>query len=187
MGKLAPAPQVKTDDDWQREATLSAIAAARSVITGDGINQRAMIGSLSELEWGWIVAAAIFEWIKKRAEQAVAEGSDMEATIRGMHGRDPEPWEAGAVASILPALGNIPGLDWSRPIGEWHKDQITSFAWQIYKLTDAALAARDEGATDKIVKINRSQVEREVSAANGGPYMTRREMDDEIPFAPEFR
>jgi hypothetical protein len=182
MGAVKPAPAIKTDDDWQREATLSAIAAARSVITGDGINQRAMIGSLSELEWGWIVAAAVFEWIKKRAEQATAEGSDMETTIRTMRGRDPEPWEAGAVASILPALGNIPDLDWSRPIGEWHKDKITSFAWQIYKLTDAALAARDEGATDKIVKFNRAEQEREVSAKNGGPYMDRREMNDEIPF-----
>jgi hypothetical protein len=182
MGAVKPAPKQKTDDDWQREATLSAIAAARAVVSGDGINQRATIGSLSELEWGWIVAAAIFEWIKKRAEQAVAEGTAYELPIQTMSGRDPEPWEAGAVASILPALGNIKGLDWSRPIGEWHKDQITSFAWQIHKLTVAALAARDEGATDKIVKYDRNNQEREVSAANKGPLMSKRELDDEIPF-----
>lgn len=182
MGVLKPAPATKTDDDWQREATSRSIAAARAVITGDGINQRAMIGSLSELEWGWIVAAAIFEWIKARAEQAVAEGTDYELPIRTMTGRDPEPWEAGAVASILPALGNIKGLDWSRPVGEWHKDQITSFAWQIHKLVLAALAARDEGAVDKIVRFNRAEQEREVSAANGGPLMSKRELDDEIPF-----
>lgn len=182
MAATAKVAGSKTDDDWQREATAASIAAARSVISGDGINQRAMIGSLSELEWGWIVAAAIFEWIKKRAEQATSEGCDLETTIRTYRGRDPEPWEAGAITSILPALGNIPGLDWSRPIGEWHKDQITSFAWHIYQLVNAGIAARDEGAVDKIVKFNRDEQVREVSAKNGGPYMTKREMDDEIPF-----
>lgn len=180
MGKLAPSH--KSDDEWQAKATLSAIAAARSVITGDGINQRAMIGSLSELEWGWIVAAAVFEWIKVRAEQAVEEGVPYENAIRTMHNRDPEPWEAGAVASILPALGNIEGLDWSRPLGEWHKDKIISFAWQVHKLTVAALAARNEGASGKIVQYNRDQQEREVSASVGGPLMSKRELDDEIPF-----
>ncbi len=177
-----PTPSHKSDDDWQARATLSAIAAARSVVTGDGINQRAMIGSLSELEWGWIVAAAVFEWIKVRAEQAVEEGTDYETPIRTMKGRSPEPWEAGAVTSILPALGNIEGLDWSRPVGEWHKDKIVSFAWQIHKLTEAALAARDEGASGKIVQYNKAEQEREHSARLGGPLMSKRDLDDEIPF-----
>lgn len=182
MGTIKPKPDRKTDDDWQREATLSAINAARSVITGDGINQRAMIGSLSELEWGWIVSAAIFEWIKVRAEQAVAEGVPYENAIRTMRVRDPEPWDAGAVASILPALGNIEGVDWTRPVGEWHKDQIIPFAWAIYKLTSAALAVRDEGATGKLVKYSKAEQDREISAANGGPLMDNRELNDQIPF-----
>lgn len=171
-----------TDDEWQLKATQSAIDACRSVVSGEGINARASIGSLSDIEWGWIVAASVFAWIKTRAEQAVAEGTDYEIPIRSMHGRDLEPWEAGAVSSILPALGNVQGLNWEKPVGEWGKEEIVSFAWQIHKLTVAALAARDEAVTGKIVSIDRNKTERELSAADGGPVMTRRELDDEIPF-----
>lgn len=180
--KLAT-PEKLNDDDWQRLATDAAIAAAKGVVGPNGINSRAAVSSLSELEWGWISAAAIFAWIAKRAEQAVAEGTSYELPIRTMRGRAPEPWEAGAVATILPALGNIEGVDWSKPVGEWSKDQIVGFAWQIHKLTDAALAARDEGANDKIVRrLNQSETERELSARNGGSLMSRKELDDEIPF-----
>lgn len=172
----------KTEDDWSREATLAAVAACRAVVSKDGINQRATISSLSDVEWGWIAAAAIFEWIKTKAEQAVAEGTDYDTPIRTMRGQQPEPWEAGAVASILPALGGLQGVDWSKPVGDWSKEQIVSFAWQIHKLTAAALVARDEGATDRIAKYNKAQQEREVSAANKGPLMDRRELNDSIPF-----
>lgn len=176
-----PATAEMNEDDWMQLATAASISAARDVVSGDGINSRAMIGSLSEIEWGWIAAAVIFGWIKTKAQQAVAEGSSVENAIR-YTGRDPEPWEIGAVGTILPSLGSIEGLDWSKPIGEWSKDQITSFAWRIYKLTDAALAARDEGATDKIVRFCRENMERQNSAANGGPLIDHNELNDEIPF-----
>lgn len=169
--------------DWDLRATQSAIAAAREVIGVNGINGRALISSLSEIEWGWICAASIFAWIKTKSQQATAEGTGYDIPIRTMAHRDPAPWEAGAVSSILPALGDLHGVDWSKPIGEWSKDQITSFAWQIHRLTDAALAARDEGAEDKIVqRLSQPVMERELSAVNGGPFLARGELSDDIPF-----
>lgn len=171
------------ESDWDAKATQSAIAAAREVIGANGINARSMISSLNDLEWGWVCAAAIFGWINTKAKQAVAEGIGYDVAIRQMAHRDPAPWEAGAVSTILPSLGELKGVDWSKPIGEWSKDQIVSFAWQIYRLTDSALAARDEGATDKIVRrLSQPEMERELSAKNGGPLLARGEMDDDIPF-----
>lgn len=183
---MAQAAQKKPRDieaDWDQKATQSAIDAARAVVSGEGINARAQVSSLSEIEWGWIVAAAIFGWIKTKAEQAVAKGRGYDDAIRTMATRDPQPWEAGAVGTILPALGNIQNVDWSKPVGDWSKDQIVGFAWQIYKLADNALAARDEGANDKIVqRLSQPQMERENSAAHGGPLVARGELDDDIPF-----
>lgn len=175
--------QSEIETDWDAKATQSAIAAAREVIGANGINTRSMISSLNELEWGWICAASIFGWIKTKAEQATTEGIGYDVTIRQMAHRDPAPWEAGAVATILPALGGLQGVDWNKPIGEWSKDQIVSFAWQIYRLTDSAIAARDEGATDKIVqRYSQPEMERELSAKNGGPLLARKELHDDIPF-----
>lgn len=182
---MAQAAQKKPRDieaDWNVKATQSAIDAARDVVSGEGINSRAMISSLSDIEWGWIAAAAVFAWIKTKAQQAVAEGLGYDEAIRTMP-CDPAPWEAGAIETILPALGGLQGVDWSKPIGDWSKDQIVSFAWQIYKLSDQALAARDDGAGDKIVqRLSQPQIEREFSAAKGGPLLAREEMDDDIPF-----
>lgn len=168
---------------WDSKATSAAIAAAREVIGANGINARAMISSLNELEWGWICAASIFAWIGTKAQQAVADGIGYDQAIRQMSHRDPAPWEAGAVSTILPALGDLKGVDWAKPVTEWSKDQIVTFAWQIYRLTDSALAARDEGATDKIVqRYSQPIAEREMSAKNGGPLLARKELDDDIPF-----
>lgn len=169
--------------DWDRKASQSAVDAAIAVIGAHGINARSMISSLNEIEWGWIAAASIFAWIKTKSQQATAEGSSYEEAIRSMANRDPAPWEAGAVETILPSLGDLKGVDWTRPIGDWSKDQIVSFAWQIHRLTDAALAARDEGAGDKIVqRLSQPVMEREISAAHGGPLLARKELDDDIPF-----
>jgi hypothetical protein len=178
-----PAQAIITEDEWQRRATASAISAAKDVL-GDGLNARAPIGNLSEIEWGWIAAAIIFGWIKVRAEQAVSEGVSYDSTIRRALHRDPAPWEAGAVETILPKLGSLEGVDWAKPVGEWSKSQIVGFAWQIYKMVDGALQARDDGAGQgpKILKFNREQSERETSAANGGPLLSRNELNDDIPF-----
>lgn len=181
MAVSAVKEQIITEDEWQRRATASAIAAAREVV-GNGLNARAPVGNLSDIEWGWIVAAAIFGWIKTRAEQAVSEGVSPELTIRNATHRDPAAWEAGALHTILPQLGSLEGVDWSKPVGEWSKDQITGFAWQIYRLANSALAARDDGATGRIVSFNRDVAERESTAAGGGPLMSRDELNDDIPF-----
>lgn len=169
--------------DWDQRATSAAIDAAKEVIGANGINARSSISSLSDVEWGWIAAASIFAWIKTKSQQATAEGTGYDIPIRTMTHRDPAPWEAGAVSSILPALGDLRDVDWSSPVSAWSKDQIISFAWQIHRLTDAALAARDEGAGDKIVqRLSQPEMERELSAANGGPLLARGELDDDILF-----
>lgn len=180
----APAKKARDiEADWDAKATSAAIAAARDVIGANGINGRAMISSLSELEWGWIAAASIFAWIKTKSQQATAEGVGYDVAIRTMTHRDPAPWEAGAVSTILPSLGDLQGVDWSKPIGEWSKDAIVSFAWQIHRLCDSALASRDEGAGDKIVqRLSQPVMERELSAKNGGPLLARGELNDSIPF-----
>lgn len=179
---MDPALQVKTDADWLREATHAAVDAARKVIEGGHINGRAMISSLSEIEWGWIVCAAIFGWVETRAKQATEEGHSAEVTIRTMSNRDPAPWESGAIATILPGLGDIDGLNWNLPLGDWSKDQIIRLAWSIYRMSNAAITAQHEGATDKITRFCREVAEREHSAANGSALMAHNETREEIPF-----
>jgi hypothetical protein len=174
-----PKEVVISEDEWQRRSTASAIASARDVVSKEGINARVPVGSLGDLEWGWIVASAIFGWIKTRAEQAVHEGTAYDIPIRTMAG-EPPPWDAGAIATILPALGGMNGVDWSKPVGEWSKEQIVSFAWQIHKLTDGALARRDDGS--KPVDFSQERTERLHSANVGGPMMSRNELNDEIGF-----
>jgi hypothetical protein len=71
------------EDEWQRRATAVAIADARAVIQADGpIPPNTPIGRLSDIEWGWILAAVLFGWIKTRAEQAAVEQLDTELTVR---------------------------------------------------------------------------------------------------------
>lgn len=181
MGESAVA--IITEDEWQRRATAAAISAAKDVLN-NGLNPRAPIGNLSEIEWGWVAAAIIFGWIKTRAEQAVLEGTSYDSTIRNAKHRDPAPWEAGAIETILPKLGDLKDVDWSKPVCEWSKDQIVGFAWQIYKMADGALQSRDDGANagPKIVRFSREKMERETSAAAGGPLFSNSEFNDDIPF-----
>ena len=48
------------EDQWQRDATAAAIAGARGVIhMGGPIPPGTPIGRLSDIEWGWIVAAIL--------------------------------------------------------------------------------------------------------------------------------
>jgi hypothetical protein len=178
---MIQAPVIKTDDDWQAEAAANAVAAARRVVSGKEINGLARVSSLSEIELGWIGYAFLFGWIETKAKQAVAEGQGYDATIRTMHDRDPAPWESGAVASTLPAVGGF-DLPWAKPVSEWSQEQMIQLLWKGHRLTAAALVARDEGATDKLTRPSRERVEREHSAANGGPLMTPEELDEEVPF-----
>ena len=113
MGELT-----QREDEWQQRATAAAIAAARRVVLGNeaAVNMNTPVGRLSDIEWGWIVAAAIFAWIATRAEQATAEGLDTERAIRVTGFARGEPWDAGAIAAILPELGDDASIDWSQPL-----------------------------------------------------------------------
>src|SRR5262245_56047569 len=114
------------DDVWQRRATAAAILDVRDVIRGGTILPTVRIAQLSDTEIGWLVAAGLFGWIKTRAEQATAEGWDVEETLR-QTSLNPQPWDAGAVESILPQLGALPDIDWSKPIGGWPKATMIRF------------------------------------------------------------
>jgi hypothetical protein len=134
------------EDEWQRKATDAAIAGARKIVTLNGASVPAMtaVGRLSDPQWGWIVTAAIFGWIKTRCEQAVAEGLDQEQAVR-LTGLNPSPCDVAAVTSILPTLADKAGIDWSRPLQAWSKDEMTNFLVMAMNLINAAEIARDSG------------------------------------------
>jgi hypothetical protein len=132
------------EDAWQRQATAAAIAAAREVVQlGGPIPPGTPVGRLSDTEWGWVLAAMLFAWISKRAEQAAAEQLDTEQTIRPT-GLDPEPWDAGAVAAILPELAEAcADIDWAQPLTAWSRDTMVEFLLAAMRLISKAMAARD--------------------------------------------
>jgi hypothetical protein len=134
------------EDASQRRATDAAIAAARKVILGDdaAISKNTQIGRLSDTEWGWIVTAVLFAWIGARAEQAAAEELDTEQTIR-LTGLDPNPWDAGAIAAILPELAQCRGIDWAQPLNDWPREVMIGFLLEALRLVRRGMIARDRG------------------------------------------
>jgi hypothetical protein len=169
------------EDEWQRRATAAAIAGARGVIQADGpIPPGTQIGRLSDVEWGWIVAAVLFGWIKSRAEQAAAEQLDTERTIR-MTALDPEPWDAGAVAAILPDLANAcEHVDWSKPLADWPRDTVVEFLLTAMPLIRKAMIARDLSEKGVTQRCSAAAIARQANAASGGPLMAPDELNDEI-------
>jgi hypothetical protein len=170
------------EDQWQRDATAAAIEAARGVVQMDGpIPPGTPIGRLSDTEWGWVVAAVLFAWISKRAEQATAENLDAERTIR-MTALDPQAWDAGAVAAILPELADACSgkVDWSKPLTAWSKDDIVEFLLKAMPLIRKAMIARDLSDKGVTRQSSASTIARQASAAAGGPLMTPDEFNDEI-------
>ena len=170
------------EDQWQRDATAAAITAARSVVQTDGpVPPGTPIGRLSDTEWGWIVAGVLFAWIRVRAQQAASEQLDTERTIR-MVALDPQPWDAGAVAAILPELADTCAdiVDWSKPLAQMPRDMIIEFLLKAMPLIRKAQIARD--LSDKgITRRSRADViARQANAAAGGPLMTAGEWNDEI-------
>jgi hypothetical protein len=138
MGELS-----KCEDEWQRRATAAAVAAARRVVKGDAaIPANTSVGRLSDAQWGWLVAAALFAWIGVRAEQATAEGLDVEPMIRDGCS---DAWDAGAIATILPKLAETPDIEWSSPLAEWPPETMVHFVATALRLTLEAMAARDHG------------------------------------------
>ena len=148
MGALS-----EREDEWGRRATAAAIAAARRIVLGDQavVNMNSPVGRINDIEWGWIVSAAIFAWIATRAEQATAEGLDTEIVIRTAT-LDPNPWDAGAVATILPKLADVPGIDWSKPLADRSPQEMISFLTTALDLIRTAIIARDLGGGSVIRK-----------------------------------
>jgi hypothetical protein len=170
------------EDQWQRDATAAAITAARGVVHKDGpIPPGTPIGRLSETEWGWILAAMLFAWISKRAQQAAAEQLDTEQLIR-LTALDPDPWDAGAVAAILPELADACAevIDWSKPLAEWPRDTIIEFLLRAMPLIRKAMIARDLSAKGVTRKSSADVIARQANAAAGGPLMTPDEFNDKI-------
>jgi hypothetical protein len=169
------------ENDWQRRATAAAITGARGVVqVGGPIPPGTPIGRLSDVEWGWIVAAVLFGWIKTRAEQAAAEHLDTERTIR-MTALDPEPWDAGAVAAILPDLANAcEHVDWSKPLADWARDTVIEFLLAAMSLIRKAMIARDLSERGVAQRTSAAAIARQSNAASGGPLMVPDELNDEI-------
>jgi hypothetical protein len=169
------------EDQWQRDATAAAIAAARGVVQMDGpIPPGTPIGRLSDTEWCWILAAMLFAWIGKRAQQAASEQLDTEQLIR-MTALDPQPWDAGAVAAILPELADAcAALDWSKPLAGWSRENITEFLLKAMPLIRKAMIARDLSEKGISRKSNASTIARQANAAAGGPLLTPDEFNDPV-------
>ena len=138
------------------------------------------IGRLSDTEWGWILAAMLFAWISKRAEQAAAEQLDTERIIR-MTALDPEPWDAGAVSAILPELaGACATIDWAQPLTAWPRDTMVEFLLTAMRLIRKATIARDFSDKGVTRQSSGSTIARQANAAAGGSLMTADEWNDEI-------
>jgi hypothetical protein len=178
IGQVSPSA---LEDQWQRDATAAAIAGARGVVQMDGpIPPGTPIGRLSDTEWGWILTAMLFAWISKRAEQATAEQLDTEQLIR-LTALDPQPWDAGAVAAILPELADAcSGLDWSKPLAAWSRENIIEFLLKAMPLIRKAMLARDLSDKGVSHKSSAATIARQANAAAGGPLMTPGELNDEI-------
>jgi hypothetical protein len=170
--------QSALENEWQRRATAAAITGARGVVqVGGPIPAGTPIGRLSDVEWGWIVAAVLFSWIQTRAEQAAAEQLDAELTIR-MTALDPEPWDAGAVAAILPDLASAcEHIDWSKPLTDWPRDTVIEFLLAAIPLIRKAMIARD--LSERVTQ-SAAAIARQANAAAGGPLMAPDELNDEI-------
>ena len=170
------------EDQWQRDATAAAITAMRGVIQMDGpIPPGTPVGRLSDTELGWVLSAGLFAWISKRAEQAATEQLDTEQLIR-MTALDPQPWDAGAVAAILPELADACAdvVDWSKPLAEWPREMIIEFLLKAMPLIRRAVIARDLSEKGVTRKSSANVIARQANAAAGGPLMTPDEFNDEI-------
>jgi hypothetical protein len=135
---------VKKEDEWGRKATSAAITSAREVVESNIKLTNAIVGKLSDVEWGWIIAAAIFGWIKTRCEQAAVEGLDPEEAVRRT-ARTPSPGEVAAVHAILPRIADLAAIDWAQPLSAWSKDDMTGFLLLARQLIGEAESAQGAG------------------------------------------
>ena len=131
------------EDAWQRQATRIAIEKARAVVTGGAVPPMTPVARLSDTEWGWIVASVLFGWISERATQATANGFETEKGIRNT-GIDPDPWDAGAIGTVLPDLAETQ-VDWNASLAQLSRDGMITFLGAAYTLIQKAMLARDIG------------------------------------------
>jgi hypothetical protein len=168
----------QAEDEWVRRATARCTEAARKIVTDGALPSGTPIGRLTDDEWGWVVCAVIFAWVSTRAQQAASEELDSEQTIR-MTGYSPDPWDAGAVAAILPELAEIEGVDWSLPLSEWSPEAITTFLLSAFTLIHKATIARD--LTSSVLTRRTAHAEaRETNAAAGNPLLAPDELNDPL-------
>jgi hypothetical protein len=168
------------EDEWQARATAAAIAAARKVITDKVVPPATPIGRLSDVEFGWFVAAILLGWISTRAEQATAEGMAVEQAVR-LTGLDSNPWDAGTIGHILPELADTAGVDWSLPLKDWPRETMIDFLLKALTLIRKALIGRDLGG-GITRKSGAAAIARQANAAAGGSLVTQDELNDPIPF-----
>ena len=169
-------PSVSAIEDlWQRQATDAAIEAARTIVFGGDFPPGTPVGQLSDVQWGWLVAAILFGWISAKAEQATAEQLDTERVVR-MTGLDPDPLDAGTIAAVLPKLADVPGMNWSTPLANWPRETMVDFLLAALRLVRRGEIARDFSPRGVIT--NRSAAAREASAAAGGPLLAPDELND---------
>lgn len=131
MGRLS-----EQEDAWQAEATASAVAGARAIAQSQMANTPA--GKLSDQQWGFLINAAIFAWIKTRYRQAIHEGLAPEAHVTRM---DPSPRDNAIVQSILPKLADHAQIDWSKPLASWSREEMAGFVDCTLAMIDKARAA----------------------------------------------
>jgi hypothetical protein len=83
------------------------------------------------------------------------EELDTERMIR-MTGLDPNPWDAGAIAAVLPKIGALE-VDWKKPLAEWSREHMVAFLQGALNVVRAGLTARDLGGgsiTRKATNLN---------------------------------
>jgi len=183
MAKLTKKLRVTTtlsaiEDVWLRQATAVAIEQARAVVSGCAVPPNTPVGRLSDVEWGWIAATILFGWIKTKAEQATNNGIGVENSIRTTD-IDPDPWDVGAIASILPELADANVVDWTKPLADLSPDEMVLFLNDALILIRKALAARDRGE-GLVTRRTPASTAREALAAAGGSLMTPDELNDPI-------
>jgi hypothetical protein len=132
----------KKEDDWLRKATSAAIAEARKIVKScNGGLMNRPVDQLTDIQWDWIVTAAIFGWIETRVAQSIAEGIDQEEAVR-LTASSPSPCDVAVVHSVLPVLADQAAIDWSEPLSAWSKDSMTNFLLLAWRLINKAEARR---------------------------------------------
>jgi hypothetical protein len=66
-------------------------------------------------------------------------------------GLSPSPCDSAVVRSILPAVADQAGIDWTLPLTAWSADAMVGFLLLVWRLLDEAETARDHGP-GKILK-----------------------------------